>query len=178
MTLSVLNQKKLEKLKDNPVVLQYLLYIGTSIFLGICLKLKIFEYIFAIPVPLMNRFVNNTSYSSPIDHNLVFSTSATILATVFTIIFVLLTLFVQISDFSVSDDILQSKETKNLFRLYFAAIILSLIMLETNFQYPILILTLTFVCIFSLYPFLINLSDKLAYDVGIGKLTEKNNSAN
>jgi len=43
-------------------------------------------------------------------------------------------------------------------------------MLETTFQFPMLVLVLTFVCILSLYPFLHNLNDKLVYDVGVGKL--------
>lgn len=69
--------------------------------------------------------------------------------------------------------IFHNKETKNLMRLYFGTIVLSLMMLETTFQFPILVLTLTFACILSLYPFLYNINNKLVYDVGVKNLTEE-----
>ena len=125
--------RKLQQIKENRVLCQYLKYIGISILLGVVLELKFFEYIFGKPVPLINQFLN-TSNSNPIDHLLVFSTTATLLATIFTIIFVLLTVFIQILDVYTSADIFQSNETKNLMRLYFTTIVLSLIMLETTHQ--------------------------------------------
>jgi hypothetical protein len=159
---------KIQQIKQNTILIQYLMYIVISILLGIILKYKLFDMF----VLLINSSVNILSLSS-IDHSLVFSTSAAILSTVFTIIFVILTVFVQVSDVSVSADIFRNNETKYLIVLYFGTIVLSLMMLETTFQFPILVLILTIACILSLYPFLLNFSDRLEYEVSVGKLTEK-----
>lgn len=164
--------KKLYFTKVQPFFYLYRTYIVISIFLGTGLEFKLFDKISDKPVQLINHFLN-TSSSSPIDHSLVFSTSASILSTVFTIIFVLLTVFIQMSGEYTSAYIFHNKETKNLMRLYFGTIVLSLMMLETTFQFPILVLTLTFACILSLYPFLYSLSNKLVYDVGVKNLSEE-----
>lgn len=148
---------------------KYSTYIVISILLGIGLEFRLFDMLFDKPIQLVNQSLNLSS-NRLIDNSLVFSTSAAILTTVFSIIFVLLTVFIQSSDVYNSAGILKDKETTNLIRLYFVTIVLSLMMLETTFQLPVLVLTLTFVCILSLYPFLHNLNDKLVYEVGVGKL--------
>lgn len=164
--------KKLYYARVQSVFRLYKTYIAISILLGIALELKLFDKLSDKPVQLISQFVN-TSNGSPIDYSLVFSTSATILATIFTIIFVLLTVFIQISDVYTSAKIFYSNEAKNLMRLYFVTIVLSLMMLVTTYQFPILVLTLTFACILSLYPFLHNISNKLVYDVGLRNLSKK-----
>src|SRR5665647_881679 len=152
--------RKLQQVKENPVLCQYLKYIGISILLGVG-----FKYGYDGFVSLIKPYLDilHISSMSSIDHSYLFSATATILATIFTIIFVLRTFFVQVSDISESADILWNDETKNLVRLYFSTIVLSLMMLEASFQFPTLVLILTIACIFSLYPFLNNLSDKLVY---------------
>lgn len=169
---TVARVKKLYFTKVQSFFYLYRTYIVISILLGIVLEFKLFDKISDKPVRLINHFLNISS-NSPIDHSLVFSTSASILSTVFTIIFVLLTVFIQMSGKYTSADIFQNKETKNLMRLYFGTIVLSLMMLETTFQFPILVLTLTFACILSLYPFLHSFSNKLVYDVGVNNLSEE-----
>lgn len=164
--------KKLYITKVQPFFCLYRTYIGISIFLGIVLEFKLFDKISDKPVQLVNCFLNSSS-SSPIEHSSVFSTSAGILSTVFSIIFVLWTVFMQMSGEYTSADVVHNKEMKNLMRLYFGTIVLSLMMLETTFQFPILVLTLTFACILSLYPFLYNISNKLVYDVGVKNLSEE-----
>jgi hypothetical protein len=160
-------KSKLQQVKENPVLCQYLKYIGISILLGVGFKYGYDGFVSLIK-PLLD--ILHISSVSSIDHSYLFSASATILATIFTIIFVLLTVFVQVSDISVSADIFRSDETKNLVRLYFATIVLSLMMLEASFQFPTLVLTLTIACILLLYPFLRSISDKLVYDVRVVKL--------
>jgi len=162
--------RKLQQVKENPVIRQYLKYIAISILLGVG-----FKYCYDGFISLIEPFLDilHISSVSSIDNSYLFSATATILATIFTIIFVLLTFFVQVSDISESVYILWNDEMKNLVRLYFATIVLSLMMLETNYQFPILVLILTIACIFSLYPFLNNLSNKLVYDVGLKNQSKK-----
>lgn len=168
----VLNIKKNCYIKAQSVFRLYKTYIVISIFLGIVLELKLLDNLSDKPVQLINQFTN-ISNSNPIDYSLIFSTSAAILATIFTIIFVLLTVFIQISDGYMSAKIFHSNEAKNLMRLYFVTIVLSLMMLKTTYQFPTLVLTLTFACILSLYPFLHNISDKIVYDVGLRNINKK-----
>ncbi len=158
--------------KLQPYFRLYRTYIVISILLGAGFKYGYDGFVSLIKPLLDILHLSSTVPISvvAINNSYLFSTSAAILATIFTIIFVLLTVFIQISDVYTSADIFQSNETKNLMRLYFTTIVLSLMMLETTFQFPILVLTLTFVCILSLYPFLHNLNDKLVYEVGVGKL--------
>jgi hypothetical protein len=169
---------KLQQVKEKvnkklqPYFKLYRTYIAISILLG-----AVFKYGYDGFVSLIKPLLDTLHLSSmvpisvvAINNSYLFSTSAAILATVFTIIFVLLTVFIQISDVYTSADIFQSNETKNLMRLYFTTIVLSLMMLVTTFQFPMLVLTLTITCILSLYPFLHNLNDKLVYDIGVGKL--------
>ena len=163
-------RKIISKMKQEPVFHQYLWYIIISILLGIGFKYGYDGFVSLIK-PLLDIF--HISSVSSIEHSYLFSTTAAILSTVFTIIFVLLTLFIQVSDVYISADIFRSNETKNLMILYFVTIFLSLMMLETTFQFPILVLILTFACILSLYPFLCNISDKLAYEVGVLKLYDE-----
>lgn len=171
--------KKLYSRRIQPLFYLYKTYFVISVFLGVVLEFKLSDGMSDKSVQLINHSVQlinysvNTSSSNPIDHSLVFSTSAAILSTVFTIIFVLLTVFIQMSGEYTSADILYNTETSLLLRLYFGTIVLSLMMLETTFQFPILVLTLTFACILSLYPFLYNLSNKLMYGVGVKELSEK-----
>jgi len=141
---------------------RYLPYIKISIILGIVVKFKLFDKTFL----LIDSFVNILN-ESPYDHSYLFSTSAAILTTVLTIIFVLLTVFIQMSGKYTASDIFQSDETKILMALYLGTVILSLMMLETTCRFPTLILTLTFVCILSIYPFLENFSSKFVYEVGL-----------
>lgn len=168
--LQQVNEKVNRKL--HPYFRLYQTYIVISILLGAG-----FKYGYDVFVSLIKPLLDILHLSNivpisvvAINNSYLFSTSAAILATIFTIIFVLLTVFIQISDVYTSADIFQSNETRNLMRLYFFTIVLSLIMLQTTYQFPILILTLTFACILSIYPFLYNLNDKLVYDVGVGKL--------
>lgn len=156
--------------KISPIFNEYSTYIVISILLGMILEFKLFDCFLDNHIQLIDKYLNVSS-GNPIDHRLVASTSAAILSTIFTIIFVLLTVFIQISDIYNAASLFQSKETKNLMRLYFVTIVLSLVMLEMDFQFPILVLTLTFMCILSLYPFLNSFSDKIVYDVGVGKLS-------
>jgi hypothetical protein len=135
------------------------------------LKFKLFDALIDNPVQLINQLLNISS-NNPIDHSLVFSTSAAILSTVFTIVFVLLTVLVQMSGGHMSSEIFESSETKKIIILYFVSIVFSLMMLETTIQFPILVLILTFACIFSLYPFLRNISNKFQYK-GLEKLSEE-----
>lgn len=164
--------------KIQPDFQKYSTYIIISVFLGIALKTIIWKHETIDDLILsINQLLNISSNSSidniSIDHRLVSSTSAAILSTVFTIIFVLLTVFIQMSGAHTSEEVLQSKETKWLIRLYFVTIVFSLMMLETTFQFPIIVLTLTFTCILSLYPFLCAISSKFQYEVGVGKLGEE-----
>jgi hypothetical protein len=164
--------KKEVNKKLQPYFRLYRTYIMISILLGASFKYGYDGFVSLIKPSLDMLHLSSVVLTSviAINNSYLFSTSAAILATIFTIIFVLLTVFIQISDVYTSADIFQSNETKNLMRLYFTTIVLSLMMLETTFQFPILVLTLTFVCILSIYPFLYNLNDKLVYEVGVGKL--------
>ncbi|QIB91001.1 hypothetical protein [Methanosarcina mazei] len=159
--------------KIKPDFNNYEIYLIISIFFGIVLKVVTWKHeLIDVSISSINHVLNISSNSS-IDHRLVSSTCAAILSTVFTIIFVLLTVLIQMSGAHTSAVIFESNETKNLVRLYFVAIIFSLITLETTFQFPIIVLTLTFACILSLYPFLRNISNKFQYKVGVEKLSEE-----
>lgn len=159
--------------KIQPDFQKYSTYIIISIFLGIALKTMIWNHEVIDDFIFSTDQLLNISSNSSIDHRLTSSTCAAILSTVFTIIFVLLTVFIQMSGAHTSEDVLQSDETKKLMILYFATIVFSLMMLETTFQFPIIVLTLTFACILSLYPFLCAISSKFQYEVGVGKLSEE-----
>jgi hypothetical protein len=157
-----------QQVKKNRFFSECIYYLKISIFIGIFFKYA-YNPVISFIWPVLD-ILHISSVSSG-DHSYLFSTCATIVSTVFTIIFVLLTVFVQVAGPGVSIDILWSRETKYLIRLYFSTIVLSLMMLEAMFQFPIIILTLTLACIFILYPFLrYYIGDKLMYDVGPTKL--------
>lgn len=124
--------------------------------------------------PLFNMsHLTSVSQIDPTSTSAIFSTTATILTTIFTIIFVLLTVFIQMSDVITTADIFQSKEINSLMLLYFFTIILSLVMLVTTIKFPIFVLTMTFICILLLYPFLHNLKYNLIYKIGMPKSIEE-----
>jgi hypothetical protein len=154
-----------------PVYHEYSTYIGISLFIGIVLKvIDLNHQSFGNLVSSINHFLIISSVLQ-IDHSSIISLSATILPTVFTIIFALLMFFTQTSYEYTIIDIFEEDSTRFLIVLYLATIVLSLMMLLTTFQYPIFLLTLTLACIFSLYPFLRNISNKLVYEVGVEKLS-------
>jgi len=157
-----------QQVKKNRFFSECIYYIKISIVLGIFFK-YVYTPVISFIWPVLGILHISTVSSG--DHSYLFSTCATIVSTVFTIIFVLLTVFVQVAGPNGSTDILWSKETKSLIRLYFSTIVLSLMMLEATFQFPIIILTLTLACIFILYPFLrYYVGNKLMYDVEPVKL--------
>lgn len=161
-------EKTQQRIKKNQFLHQCLICIGLSIFLGLGFKYGYDSFISVIKPSLDTLHISSVSQ---VDNSYLFSTSAAILSTIFTIIFVLLTVFIQLSGSNVSSvDILKSKETKYLIVLYFSTIILSLMMLETTFQFPILVLTLTFACIFIIYYFLLYIGNEIMYEVMPGKL--------
>lgn len=167
--------KKLTELLNNNVFIKYLTYASISLFLGILIKFKVCDEIFILinsfiytltNVLGLNEYIlilNESNYSS------LFSTSAAILSTLFTLVFVLSTLYVQMLNKFTSLNIFSTKETKFLMGTYFGTIILSLIMLETNYQCPTLILIMTVFCVLSIYPFMQSVNSKLMYS-GIKKL--------
>lgn len=160
MSKSIL--EKIYKEEQKLVLKKYLPYVVFSLVLGIVVKFKLFDRTFLY----INSFINILN-ETPYDHSSLFSTSAAILTTILSIIFVLFTVFVQMSDKYTSPDIFQSYETKTLILLYLGTVILSLMMLETNCCFPTLILTLTFICILSIYPFLQSFSTKFVYEVSL-----------
>lgn len=160
--------KKIYNEEKKLVLNKYLPYVVISLILGLVLKFKLFDKTFLF----IDSFINILN-ENPHDHSSLFSASAAILTTVLSIIFVLLTVFVQMSDKYTSSDIFQSYETKALMVLYLGTVILSLMMLETDCCFPTLILTLTFICILSIYPFLQNFSSKFVYEVSLDTLLKK-----
>lgn len=154
--------KEIYKEEQKLVLKKYLPYFLFSLLLGIVVKFKLFDKTFLF----INSFTNILS-ETPCDYSSLFSTSATILITVLSIVFVLLTVFVQMSDKYTSSDIFQDYETKVIMVLYLSTIILSLMMLESDCCFPTLILTLTFICILSIYPFLQNFRSKFMYEVSL-----------
>lgn len=137
-----------------------------SIILGFFLKLNILQKI----VLFVNSFIDLSSTSSD-NFSTFLSTSSTILITIFTIIFVLLTLLIQLSNRSYSFDLFLDTGAKSLMGTYLLTIILTLLMLNSNYRFPVLILILTVFCILSLYPFLKNINSKLNC-IGLEKLGE------
>lgn len=157
-----------EKLQKDPYYYHYLGCIAISLILGLVLKNN---YLDKLVLFFYSSSLSNNS--NVIDYSLIYSTCAAILATVFTIIFVLLTVFIQVSDIYVSADIFMEKKTLFLMLLYLFTIIFSLMMLETNITYPIIVLTLTFICILLLYPFSLYINSKLRYEIGVIKLSKE-----
>lgn len=161
-------QRTFKRLK--PVYHEYSVSIGISLCLGIVLKVIDLKHeLFDNLVSSTNQFLNISSVLQ-IDHSSIISMSATILFTVLAIIFALLIFFTQTSYEYTIIDIFEEDNIRFLIGLYFTTIVLSLMMLVTTFQYPIFLLTLTLACIFSLYPFLRNISNKLVFEVGVIKL--------
>lgn len=160
--------EKIYKEEQKLVFKKYLPYVAFSLFLGIVVKFELFDKTFLFIDSFIN-ILNENSYN----YSSLFSTSAAILTTILSIIFVLLTVFVQMSDKYTSSDIFQSYETKVLIVLYLGTVILSLMMLETNCCFPTLILTLTFICILSIYPFLQSFSSKFVYEVSLDTSLKK-----
>lgn len=158
-------------IKETSVFYNYLKYAIYPTILGVFLELRVFDK----SVLYIDSFIHvlDKAGEISIDHSVLFSTSAAIISTVFTIIFVLLTLFIQMSGEYTSADILKSTETKNLMRLYASTAIFSLMMLETTCQFPIVVFTLTSICIASVYPFLQSMNSKIVYDIGIQNFRRK-----
>jgi hypothetical protein len=144
------------------------LYLGCiliSIFLGLVFKYK-YNGFMSKP-SLDSVFISNIS---SVNYSSFFSTSASILSTIVAIIFSLLIFFTQISYQYTSIEIFWNKETLILLISYFSTIALSLVMLETTYQFPVLVLIMTFTCLLLLFPFSMLLIDKLVYEIGVDKL--------
>lgn len=167
--------KKLTELLNNNVFIKYLIYASISLFIGILIKFKVCDEIFILINSFINTLTNVLGLNEYIlilnesNYSSLFSTSAAILSTLFTLVFVLSTLYVQMLNKFTSLNIFSTKETKFLMGTYFGTIILSLIMLETNYQCPTLILIMTVFCVLSIYPFMQSVNSKLMYS-GIKKL--------
>lgn len=157
--------------EETSIFYDYLKYATYSIIIGVCLKLDWIDK-FVLVVDSFTSILSKAGESS-INHSVMFSTSAAILATIFTMIFGFLLAIMQITDPFTYSKVIKSKETKYLMRLYLGTIVLSLLMLETTFKFPVLVLVLSFFSILSIYPFLHNMSSKLTYEVGATKLKEE-----
>lgn len=160
---------KMQQVKNERVLLLYLVCVGISIILGIFVKYG-YEGFVSLIKPSLD--VLDISGTSSINHSSFFSTSAAILSTVVAIIFSVLIFISQISYKYTLIEIFWSKETLILIMSYLGTIFLSLMMLETAYQFPILILILTFVCILSLFPFSVYLIEIL-YVIEVEKLDDE-----
>jgi hypothetical protein len=158
---------KLIQIKKEKVIFQYLIFIGISILLGLFLKYEYDRFISLIEPSLDSLHILGMS---SINNSNLFITSVTMLSTVVTLIFAILIFFTQVSYEYTLTDIFMKKETLILIISYFVTIILSLIMLETTFQFPILVLTMTIGCILLLFPFLYFLNRMLVFEIGVTRL--------
>lgn len=132
---------------------------AVSIILGLMLKSNL-----TLPISLMKH--------NP-DFSILFGTIATILSSIFALMFVVLTLSIQISDKYSAFDIFVNKETKLLMGTYFFTIISALFMIQYGYYFPVFMFTMATFCILSLYPFLRNINNKILFDIGTHNLGEE-----
>lgn len=160
--------RKTRQIKKERFLCLYLGCIGISILFGLVFKYGYDGFVSLVKPSLDLLYISSVS---SINYSSFFSASASILSTIVAIIFSLLIFFTQISYQYTLIELFWNKETLILLMSYFGTIALSLMMLETTYQFPILVLILTFTCLLLLFPFSMLLIDKLVYEIGVEKLS-------
>ncbi|MDW7728291.1 MAG: hypothetical protein SCH70_14530 [Candidatus Methanoperedens sp.] len=117
----------------------------------------------------INHGINQTIDQTPI----VLSSISTSLAAILALIFAIIILSIQMTQKYTAIDVFFNRITKILMLIFSITIILPLLMLETGYYFPEIMISLFTFCILSLYPFLKNINLKLKYEVGIQNLNEK-----
>lgn len=140
-------------------ILNYHTTLIISIIIGILLKYGTFSF-------------NSLTQHSP-NYVVLFSTIATILASLFALIFLILTIFIQLSNKYSSFELFVSKDIIIFMTVYFLTIIASLAMIQSGYYFPVLVFTSATFCILLLYPFMYNINIKILYDVGVKNLGEE-----
>ncbi|MDO9567466.1 MAG: hypothetical protein Q7J15_12110 [Candidatus Desulfaltia sp.] len=140
-------------------ILNYHTTLIISIIIGILLKYGDFSF-------------NSLTQHSP-NYEVLFSTIATILASLFALIFIILTIFIQLSNKYYSFELFMGRDMKIFMTVYFVTIITSLAMIQSGYYFPVLVFISATFCILSLYPFMYNINRKILYDVGVKNLGEE-----
>ena len=104
---------------------------------------------------------------------LVFSSMSTSLAAIFALVFAIITISVQMSKRYTAMDLFFTYSTMILMLIFSVTIILPLLMLEIGYYFPKLMISLFTFCIFSLHPFLKDISSKLKFEIGLQNLKEE-----
>lgn len=140
-------------------ILNYYTILIISIIIGILLKYGTFSFI-------------SLAKHSP-NYVVLFSTIATILASLFALIFLILTIFIQLSNKYSSFELFIDNDMMIFMGIYFFTIIASLAMIQSGYYFPNLVFTSATFCILSLFPFMYNINRKILYDVGVKNLGEE-----